>query len=84
MTDIDWRAQAKCRDHDPELWFPKSSKNGGDRRTLSLSALDICRTCPVRQQCLDWAIATGEKWAIAGGHDFATQSNPETMKGGAA
>lgn len=72
--DIDWRARAKCRDHDPELWFPNQVHNRKARRDASLTARAICFECPVREQCLKWAIGVGEKWAVAGGRDFGVQS----------
>ncbi|WP_075833591.1 MULTISPECIES: WhiB family transcriptional regulator [unclassified Rhodococcus (in: high G+C Gram-positive bacteria)] len=72
--DIDWRARAKCRDHDPELWFPNQVHNRKARRDASLTARAICFECPVREQCLEWAIGVGEKWAVAGGRDFGVQS----------
>lgn len=74
-SDIDWRARAKCRDHDPELWFPSQVHNKKSRREASLTARFICHSCPVRADCLAWAIETGEKWAIAGGQDFGAHSN---------
>lgn len=73
--DIDWRARAKCRDHDPELWFPIQVRNKKVRREASLPARAICFECPVRQECLAWAIKTAERWAIAGGQDFGAHSS---------
>ncbi len=80
--DIDWRARAKCRDHDPELWFPIQVRNKKVRREASLPARAICFECPVREQCLAWAIQTDEKWAIAGGQDFGAQSAKKASANG--
>lgn len=49
MNDDDWRTQAACRGLDPELFFPPR----GNRTATEAKA--VCRTCPVRTQCLDFA-----------------------------
>ena len=46
MTD--WRHQAACRNHDPDLWF---STIPLDQTT----ATAICRTCPVIDHCRQFA-----------------------------
>jgi WhiB family redox-sensing transcriptional regulator len=38
---------------DPELWFPEQ---GGSGATAKL----ICAKCPVRRECLDYALAEPE------------------------
>jgi WhiB family redox-sensing transcriptional regulator len=55
---------ARCaqRDQDPELWFPAS----GDRAAAE-RAKAICRICPVRSACLEWALAANERTGIWGG-----------------
>lgn len=45
-----WRANAACRGHDPELWFPEK----GSDWALPLS---VCRVCPSAQECLDERMA---------------------------
>ena len=62
----DWPDQAKCRDskYDPELWFsevPGKSRIATEHREYAKA---ICGLCPVRQQCLDLAMAheSGSHW----------------------
>ena len=55
-----WRQQAACRDADTELFFPESDADAGP-------ALAICATCPVREACLDFALATNQADGIWGG-----------------
>lgn len=57
----DWTEHAVCAQVDPELWFPEK---GGSTR----EAKKICAGCPVRTQCLDYALAHGERFGIYGGH----------------
>jgi WhiB family redox-sensing transcriptional regulator len=59
-SETPWRALALCVGHDPELWFPVNSDGGGN-------AVRICCACPVRLDCLSWAIAHDERDGIWGG-----------------
>ena len=65
----DWRHQAECRkdDHDPDLWFPTGQT--GLYRAQIRRAKKVCRTCPVMQECLSWAIDNREMYGIYGGMD---------------
>lgn len=56
-----WMDAAACRDLDPELFFPRP---GGDS---GLAAKQICRTCPVARQCLNYAVVTGATAGVWGG-----------------
>lgn len=44
----DCRHQATCRQYDPELWFSTKPQE-------TSTALAICRTCPVMDECREWA-----------------------------
>lgn len=55
-----WKADGLCAQADPEIFFPLK---GGSTRQAKL----ICQGCPVREQCLEWAMATGEPDGIWGG-----------------
>ena len=61
----DWRADAACRDADPELFFPDGDIRSA-RAQLKTAKL-ICRGCPVRATCLNWALASGQEAGIWGG-----------------
>lgn len=58
--DRAWMLEAKCLDADPEAFFPEK---GGSTR----EAKRICATCPVRNECLDHALANDERFGIWGG-----------------
>lgn len=45
----DWMEHAACIDADPALFFPSSGQP-------SAPAKAICRTCPVRFECLEYAL----------------------------
>ncbi len=67
MTDYatDWRAAGACLSADPDLFFPIAAGAVAGRQIIE--ARRICAGCRVRQQCLDFAMRTGETHGIWGG-----------------
>lgn len=61
---MDWRHAALCRDEDPELFFPIGTV--GPSATQVDAAKQVCRRCSVAQDCLEWAIETGQDNGIWG------------------
>jgi WhiB family redox-sensing transcriptional regulator len=55
-----WTDQAACRGTDTEIFYPANQDEEAE-------ALSICATCPVRAQCLDYAIFNRETYGIWGG-----------------
>lgn len=56
-----WMRQAACRGMDPDLFFPsRGSKNAS-------AAIAVCEGCPVKNECLEFAINGKERWGIWGG-----------------
>jgi WhiB family redox-sensing transcriptional regulator len=45
---------------DPDLFFPGPDED-------QEQALEVCRTCPVREECLEWALIARERYGIWGG-----------------
>lgn len=63
--DVSWTDLAACRHEDPELFFPISTKGPGRAQTEEAKA--VCARCPVRQECLEYALATHQEAGIWGG-----------------
>ncbi len=61
----DWRNHAACRDADPNLFFPTGST--GPALLQIEEAKTVCRSCPVEQTCLAWALSTGQYTGVWGG-----------------
>lgn len=56
-----WQSDAVCGETDLEAFFPEK---GGSTR----DAKRICNTvCRVKEQCLEYALANGERFGIWGG-----------------
>ena len=60
MEDRGWQARANCMGVDPDLFFP-------ERGASTREAKEVCRGCVVREDCLEYALANGEKFGIWGG-----------------
>lgn len=58
--ELSWQAQANCMGVDPDLFFP-------ERGASTREAKAVCRGCVVREDCLEYALANGEKFGIWGG-----------------
>lgn len=55
-----WQERANCLGVDPDLFFP-------ERGASTREAKAVCRSCEVRVDCLEYALAHGEKFGIWGG-----------------
>jgi len=55
-----WQERANCLGVDPDLFFP-------ERGASTREAKSVCRGCEVRFECLEYALAHGEKFGIWGG-----------------
>lgn len=63
--DYHWRDDSACKTAEPELFFPVGSS--GPARVQEEYAKSFCNRCPVRQECLDWAVETGQYTGVWGG-----------------
>lgn len=52
MTSV-WQTFGACLGHDPELWFPEHGESPS-------AAIAICRSCHVREECLEFALARND------------------------
>jgi WhiB family redox-sensing transcriptional regulator len=57
-----WQRDALCKDHDTNIFYPAP----GDVELLR-KAKGICKECPVRQNCLEYALDNSERFGIWGG-----------------
>lgn len=59
-SDLSWKQNANCYGIDTDLFFP-------ERGVSSSNAKSVCEGCTVKQECLEYALANGEKFGIWGG-----------------
>ena len=55
-----WRLEAKCRGVNPGVFYP-------GRGEVLVDALAICGACPVRQECMEFAVVESEETGVWGG-----------------
>lgn len=63
--DAGWRDRAACRHSDPDLFFPAGTSGAALEELRAAKAL--CATCPVREQCLAFALETNQDAGVWGG-----------------
>jgi WhiB family transcriptional regulator, redox-sensing transcriptional regulator len=62
VQDEAWLESAECAGMDPALFFPAR----GDFRAVD-AARAVCSGCPVRSECLAYAISHSEHYGVWGG-----------------
>ena len=62
---MDWVHRARCKDEDPELFFPIGTS--GPAAIQIEMAKAVCFKCDVRDECLDWAMSTNQDAGVWGG-----------------
>lgn len=60
-----WIEHARCIGEDPELFFPIGTSGPALEQTAR--AIAVCRECPVRARCLEWALDTCQDAGVWGG-----------------
>ena len=64
-----WQARAACHDADPEQFFPASDDFTAIETAAQLvAAAKVCHRCPVRRECLTYAVDSGQRHGIWAGH----------------
>lgn len=70
---MSWRDKAKCKGAEPEMFAPLPG-------TLAeAEAVTMCWTCPVRQACLDEALAEADETTVRGG--YTASGRRDLMRG---
>jgi WhiB family redox-sensing transcriptional regulator len=73
--DMEWLDQAFCRYDNGDLWYPDSytSPRG---MAQAAEAIRICHACPIRQQCLEAALAEEGGRTVDGRHGIRGAKTP--------
>lgn len=58
--NLSWRQRAACRGIDPDIFYPVSEEEADEAKA-------ICAQCPVREACLEYALANRERDGVWGG-----------------
>ena len=60
MQPPEWTQEAECRGMDPQVFFPTDGVG-------VQAAAAICRACPARQPCLEYALVNRIQHGVFGG-----------------
>jgi len=60
LMNLSWRNKGACRGLDPAVFYPVSEEDAEEAKA-------ICRVCPVREPCLEYALANRERDGVWGG-----------------
>lgn len=75
-VDDEWQLRAACRGPHSAVFYPPSSSERRDEKAArEVRAKEICRTCTVRQPCLEYALKIREHHGIWGGLSEAERRN---------
>ncbi|WP_276565109.1 WhiB family transcriptional regulator [Rhodococcus rhodochrous] len=66
-TSEHWWDAAACKFFGPAPFFAPDDETHGQRARREHTAKLICRPCPVRHECLHYALAIGEHHGVWGG-----------------
>lgn len=61
----DWASLGACQDSDPDLFFPIATSGPALQQMAEAKA--VCARCPVRVDCLSYALDTGQDAGVWGG-----------------
>ncbi|MGH3803345.1 MAG: WhiB family transcriptional regulator [Pseudonocardiaceae bacterium] len=63
----DWQTRALCRTNPSDVFFGPDSESRATRSRREKQAKELCRSCPVRHECLRHALDVGEPYGVWGG-----------------
>jgi WhiB family transcriptional regulator, redox-sensing transcriptional regulator len=68
-TALDWQSRAACLNTDMDLMFPEPPGADGKKTYVRqvAAAKRVCGYCPVRRECLGYALANDEMYGVWGG-----------------
>lgn len=64
---MSWQDRAACRDMDVRLFFGPDGEQRPRREIREARAKAVCESCPVRAQCLDYALSNSIRHGVWGG-----------------
>ena len=66
--NLEWQRAALCRGEAGRDFYPPfGGERKRDRKARELRAKAVCESCPVRAECLDHAVSSGERYGVWGG-----------------
>ncbi|WP_043601476.1 WhiB family transcriptional regulator [Nocardia otitidiscaviarum] len=73
----EWWRKAACHGRNPEYWFPKVGRSSS---WPAKEAVAVCKQCPVRPQCADYAAKSGYETGIWAGVNLGERGGAPTSE----
>ena len=79
----EWQLHAACRDRGTSLFFHPPGERAAARAERERKAKAVCAACPVRRECLRFALEARERYGVWGGtgererHDIIDPAHPQ-------
>jgi WhiB family transcriptional regulator, redox-sensing transcriptional regulator len=64
---VNWHERALCAEFNPEMWFPDKGSTAMARDAKQVCGSAEMPSCPVREQCLEYALTHNMQDGIWGG-----------------
>ena len=64
---LDWQEDAACRAYENVVFFGDEGESELEKQARESRAKVVCRSCPVQEPCLEFAMETNQKYGIWGG-----------------
>lgn len=64
---MNWQYRAACGGVNAQLFFGPDGETRQERDIREAKAAEVCASCPVRAQCLDYALRNSVRYGIWGG-----------------
>lgn len=75
VGDTTWMRHGECvGSADPAIFFPVTERE-------TRAAKKVCRGCPVREECLTWALTNDEQYGVWGGLSETERANRQSPMG---
>lgn len=62
-----WQDDAACKGMNREIFYEGLNPDKRRQNRPNVIALATCQECPVRQECLNFALENEDEWGIWGG-----------------
>ena len=67
LEEWEWQRYGACRDLDCETFFSPERERGPSKLARETAAKQVCRRCPVIDECRRHALQVGEPYGVWGG-----------------
>jgi WhiB family transcriptional regulator, redox-sensing transcriptional regulator len=78
LKPLKWQNRAACRDVGGDAWYPE------DHHNVSRTVRTVCDSCPVRDECLEDALARDDQHGVWGGYSVRERRQIRADREGAA